>query len=101
MRQHRRPERHWIVACRPVALALKPGEQIAIRRREAGPKQLDLLCGLVANRARRRVAGCADRACGLAVHERHHLGRITFPCYRDLSEASIGFIQIAFGQLYS
>ena len=43
MRQHHRPERRRIAAFRLFRAAFEPGEQLDIGRRQAGPKQLDIL----------------------------------------------------------
>jgi hypothetical protein len=46
-----------------------------------------------------RIKGGPDTN-SLSVHQRHHLGRITLPGDVDFLESSIGFFQIAFGELH-
>ena len=53
VRQHRRPERRRIAACRLVGAAFQPGEQSDIWRRQAGPEQLNILRIACAKRSNR------------------------------------------------
>jgi hypothetical protein len=46
-----------------------------------------------------RIKAGSDTS-SLSVHQRHHLGRITLPGDVDFLESSIGFFQIAFGELH-
>src|SRR5262249_5193921 len=52
MRQHRRAKRCWIARDRLVGAAFKPGEQVEVRRLQAGPQELDLLRILISERGR-------------------------------------------------